>query len=71
MDKTTLNEYAAPIEVGLYLARSGSFQWWNLVVDVHGEAPFFTVIVFNRARGTAEKGFDTKDIEAWGPRVSD
>ena len=29
-----------PIEPGLYLARKNSFNWFHLVVEVGGEAPF-------------------------------
>lgn len=37
------NPINTPTEAGIYWARTSRCQWWNLIVNVIGDAPFLSV----------------------------
>lgn len=59
-----------PTEPGIYWARWGDFQWWVLLVEVDGAAPFLRChIVWNRADPKRIGRVDIEEIEEFGARV--
>ena len=59
----------APNKSGLYLARSIGFEWWNLVVDIYGDVPFFQVKVYDRANDSVFEPLSVSDIYEFGPEI--
>jgi hypothetical protein len=58
----------APDKPGIYWAKSGTYQWWNLLVLVFGESPYLRMeIVWDR--GYSNVGVD--DIVEFGAEVPD
>lgn len=57
-----------PTHPGYYWAQSGSYQWYNLIAQVSGTAPFFEVTVWDRMSDRLEK-LCPADIKAWGPEI--
>jgi hypothetical protein len=63
-------DYPTPTERGLYLARSAKdYRWFNLVVEVDGESPFFYIrTMLNRTGPYLSKEVNPNDI-VWGPKI--
>ena len=57
-----------PTKPGFYWAKSGRSQWFNLIVEVHGESPFFRLRAWNRMHDTL-KEIRSDEIEEWGPMI--
>lgn len=59
-----------PSEVGIYLARTGQYTWWNVIVSVHGDSPFFNVDVWFPMDDKLAINASVYDIEEFGPKIS-
>lgn len=60
-----------PTEPGFYWAKSKKdYKWFNLIVHVHGTAPFFTCDVWDRGIHEAlHLRWEPWKIVEWGPRI--
>lgn len=62
-----------PTEPGMYWARYKGFAWWNIIVEIAGDAPYLYVYrIWNRPESTATTGtFIPADLEIceYGPRI--
>lgn len=58
-----------PKEEGVYWARSGNYKWWNLIVHVYGDAPFFQIDIWQFNHGIVVVKAAVHDIEEFGPRI--
>ena len=59
------------IEAGFYWARSGKdYVWYDLIVEVYGEAPFFKIRTWRRIFDRVEE-IRPSDIVDWGPRINE
>ena len=58
-----------PNKSGFYLARSMGFDWWNMVVDISGDAPFLKVKVYDRASDSMYKSLTLADVYEFGPEI--
>lgn len=57
-----------PDSIGFYWARSGSYKWYNLIVEVYGESPFFGLRAWDISDQRIGK-VNSWDIKAWGPKI--
>lgn len=55
-------------ENDFYLARNGSYKWYNLIVRVIGQSPFMTLEAWNISQHISGKIMDY-DITEWGPKI--
>lgn len=66
-----------PTEPGLYLAKSrDDFKWWNLIVEIQGEAPFLNFRGWDRSgpskNGEVFYGQDPKNYPiVFGPKIEE
>lgn len=60
-----------PKKEGIYWAKSGNYQWWNLIVHVYGDAPFFAIDIWHYNSGEVVVKADVHDIEEFGPRIKE
>lgn len=60
--------YPTPTEIGFYWAKSDTYQWWNLIVEVYGESPFLKIRAWNRGKDVLSI-FQSHDIKSWGPKI--
>ena len=60
-----------PTEPGLYFARTFRFQWWNLIVNVEGTAPFLRITcAWNLVNEQITSDSDIINrIQEFGPRI--
>lgn len=57
-----------PTKPGFYWARNLSYEWFNLIVEVVGEAPFFKCrawVLSSDKMGA----IDPSSIREWGPEI--
>lgn len=58
-----------PDHAGYYWARSGSCEWYNLIVAVYGDSPFFMIDVLNTRDDTFQRHIKTWEVDEWGPEI--
>lgn len=58
-----------PSKEGFYWARSGTYNWWNLIVRVYGDAPFFRIDVWSYSDHSFGMNVSVYDIEEFGPMI--
>lgn len=60
-----------PTEPGLYFARNYRFQWWNLIIEVEGKAPFLRIThAWNLATEKLTSDSDIiNSIREFGPQI--
>lgn len=57
-----------PDRAGVYLAREQDIKWWNLIVQIHGHAPYLHYSAWNMIQEKLIHGIDPSDF--WfGPRI--
>jgi hypothetical protein len=57
-----------PDSIGFYWAKSGSYKWYNLIVEVHGESPFFRLRAWHLFDQTLT-AIESWSIKEWGPKI--
>lgn len=59
-------------KAGFYWAKTNeSFKWWNLIVQIHGDPPFFKLTVWSRTESKiVERSYPDPDW-VWGPRIEE
>lgn len=57
-----------PTEAGLYWAKSGTYKWFNLIVEIYGESPFFKIRAWCRPKDQIINISHT-DIAEWGDKI--
>ena len=61
-----------PNETGLYFARSDcGYKWYDMIVKVYGDAPFFKINGWKRGIHEVCGNFDINDIEDFGPKIDE
>lgn len=59
-----------PQEAGYYWARTEArFDWWNMIVEVHGTFPYLKIIGWVRGLSEEIKRLDISDICDFGPKI--
>ena len=58
-----------PTEAGLYFASSDNFKWYNLIVEVYGDLPFFRVNIWDRYYNKLYADVVIYSINQWGPKI--
>ena len=58
-----------PTESGLYFASSDNFKWYNLIVEVYGDSPFFRINVWDRYKVESYADTVLYNINQWGPKI--
>lgn len=58
-----------PNRPGYYWAKSGNYKWFNLLVCIHGDAPFLKIKAWNLVE---DKVFiyESSDITEWSDEIS-
>lgn len=59
-----------PTEAGLYYARTGRFEWFNMIVVLVGESPFLRIsMAYSRDQATVINGDLIEKIVEWSDRI--
>lgn len=65
-------EKVLPQATGFYWARERGFRYWNLIVEVVGDSPFFRLDVWSlNSPKKATADVDVDLIEEFGPKIAD
>lgn len=59
----------APTHEGFFWARSKSFEWWNLIVRVYGDSPFFRIDSWDVSTAHIVENEHLYNIEQFGPEI--
>lgn len=59
-----------PKEEGFYWARTSNHNWWNLIVRVYGDSPFFNVDAWAHNDHVFSTKVSVYDIEEFGPLIA-
>lgn len=59
-----------PNREGYFWAAQSNYQWWNMIVKVYGEAPFFRMDVWFHVEGKVVRNVPIYDIDLFGPEMS-
>lgn len=59
-----------PSKEGFFWARTSRMQWWNLIVKVQGDSPFFTIDVWDYTNDKVVAKANVYDIEEFGPEIA-
>lgn len=60
-----------PSQTGFYWARTSGHRWWNLIVNVRGDAPFFCIDMWEYTHDKLVVLGSVYDIVEFGPRIED
>lgn len=60
-----------PSKEGFYWARTGNANWWNLIVRVYGDSPFFSVDAWKYNDHVLHVKVNIYDIEEFGPMLAE
>lgn len=71
MTKKWIDRVNLPTEEGFYCARDSDHDWWNLVVLVHGDSPFFCVDIWRFMTDKLYPNASVYQIEEFGPKLAD
>lgn len=64
------DDQEVPMEEGFYWARTGSFQWYNLIVRLTGKAPvLFIYYAFDISKQEFYTRMDPDNVSGWGPKI--
>lgn len=58
-----------PQEPGFYWAKTGSYKWFNAIVNVYGEAPFFRIVGWHTVDDVIFKSIT--DITEFGDKIEE
>ena len=59
-----------PTKSGLYWARTHGYNWFNLIAEVSGDAPFLSIATYDLHRKTHMHDALPSAIVEWGPDIS-
>jgi len=57
-----------PTKPGYYFARTDSYQWYNYIVEIYGESPFFKIRGWDRV-ADAIRPVEARNIVEFGPEI--
>ena len=60
-----------PDKKGIFWAKSHGYNWWNLIIVVYGESPYFRVDIWDYVGGTLVQEAQLSDIDEVGPKIAD
>jgi hypothetical protein len=69
-----MSDKKLPQEPGFYWARSNiRFEWYNLIVEVYGNSPFFKIRSWNRISNKLYLDYELSlyDIAEFGPKIEE
>jgi len=55
---------------GFYWAREQGFKYWNLIVYVYNEAPFFQIDTWDYAKGEWKASANPNEVIEYGPLIA-
>lgn len=64
-------ESMIPQSVGLYWGRTRGCRWWNLLVMVRGDVPFFRLDILDAKEDKFYKDLSPYYVEEFGPKIVD
>ena len=59
-----------PTETGIYWAKCSNSKWFNLLVEVYGNAPFLKIRGWNRTHDRIYN-YDVWEIDEWGFKIEE
>lgn len=69
MDNEEVN--GIPQGESFWWGRSSGYRYWNLIVRVRGEAPFFRLDIWDLRNGVFVKDADPFHVYEYGPKIAD
>jgi hypothetical protein len=60
-----------PSKPGFFWAKSSGCKWYDLILNVYGEAPYLKIQGWSRRNGSGVYKYEPGDIEEWGPEIQD
>jgi hypothetical protein len=60
-----------PVDKGFYWARGRSYKWWNLIVRVYGDFPFYKLDIWDYSDRKLLTNVWLGEVEEFGPKIDE